>query len=134
MGRSTTASTIPSNSTIPSALHLPIQHHWPHIATMYQKTSIEDLVPQRFFVPQSRGGDGGGGQWLVRMEGCPGVWSVCLPLLDFPSTIKVQKFYSCIGSPGWSRKKGRKRVGCVCVLVPQNEQNCTNIGTTQTRQ
>ena len=42
--------------------------------------------------------------------------SVKLPLHN-----KVQKFSSGIGSPGWSRKKGRKTVvvcgGVVCVLA-----------------
>ena len=32
----------------------------------------------------------------------------------FPCTIKVQKFSSGTGSPGWSREKGRKMVVCVC--------------------
>ena len=36
-------------------------------------------------------GDGGGGHWLVRMEWCPAGWSVCLPLLIFPCTIKSRK-------------------------------------------
>ena len=33
-------------------------------------------------------GDGGGGHCLVRMEWRPAWWSVCLPLLIFPCTIK----------------------------------------------
>jgi len=33
-------------------------------------------------------GDGGGGHWLVQMEWCPEGWSVRLPLLIFPCTIK----------------------------------------------
>jgi len=33
-------------------------------------------------------GDGEGGHWLVRMEWRPAGWSVCLPLLIFPCTIK----------------------------------------------
>jgi len=33
-------------------------------------------------------GDGRGGHWLVRMEWRPAGWSVCLPLLIFPCTIK----------------------------------------------
>jgi len=43
-------------------------------------------------------GDGGGGHW---MEWHRAGWLVCLPLLIFPSGT---------GSPGWSRKKGRKTV------------------------
>jgi len=55
------------------------------------------------------GGDGGGGHWLVRLEWCPARWSVCLPLLIFPCTIKsLQKFSSGTSWPGWSWKKGRR--------------------------
>ena len=36
--------------------------------------------------------------------------------VSFPLHHKVQKFSSGTGSPGWSRKKGRKAV-VVCVLV-----------------
>ena len=61
------------------------------------------------------------------MEWRPAGWSVCLPLLISPCTIKssvnlslhhkVQKFSSGTGSPGWSEKKGRKMV--VVVVVPR---------------
>jgi len=60
-------------------------------------------------------GDGRGGHWLVRMEWRPAGWSVCLPLLIFPCTIKSIKFSSGTGSPGWSQKKGRITVVCVWV-------------------
>jgi len=59
-------------------------------------------------------GDGGDGHWLVQMEWRPAGWSVCLPLLIFPCTIKSRSS-SGTGSPGWSRKKGSKM--CVCVSV-----------------
>jgi len=36
----------------------------------------------------SNRGDGGGGYWLFRMEWHPARWSVCLPLLIFPCTMK----------------------------------------------
>jgi len=35
--------------------------------------------------------------------------------VNLPLHHKVQKFSSGTGSPGWSRKKGRKTVVCVCV-------------------
>jgi len=64
-----------------------------------------------------RHGHGRGWHWLVRIEWRPAGWSVCLPLLiKIPLHHKVQKFSSGIGSPGWSRKKGRKMV--VVVVVP----------------
>jgi len=52
-------------------------------------------------------GDSGGGHWLVRMEWHPSRWSVYLPLLIFPCTIKSR---SSLLAPGWSLKKGRKMV------------------------
>ena len=44
-------------------------------------------------------GDGGGRHWLVWLEWHPAEWSVCLPLLIFPYTVK-QKFSSGTDSPG----------------------------------
>jgi len=35
--------------------------------------------------------------------------------VNLPLHHKVQKFSSCTGSPGWSRKKGRKMVVVVVV-------------------
>jgi len=61
-------------------------------------------------------GDGGGGH-LVRMEWRPAGWSVCLPLaISLHLYHKVHKFSSDTGSPGWSRKKGRKTVVVVILL------------------
>jgi len=37
--------------------------------------------------------------------------------VNLPLHHKVQKFSSGTGSPGWSRKKGRKTVVCMCVCV-----------------
>ena len=37
--------------------------------------------------------------------------------VNLPLHRKVQKFSSGIGSRGWSQKKGRKMVVCVCVCV-----------------
>jgi len=38
--------------------------------------------------------------------------------VNLPLHHKVQKFSSGTGSPGWSRKKGRKTVVVVVVMVP----------------
>jgi len=46
-------------------------------------TSVGDRFLEILFM-----GDSGGGHWLVRMEWLPARWSVCLPLLIFPCTIK----------------------------------------------
>jgi len=61
-------------------------------------------------------GDGGDGQWLVRMEWRPAGLSVCLPV-NLLLHHKVQKFSSGTGSPGWSQKKGRKTVVVVVVFI-----------------
>ena len=48
-------------------------------------------------------GASGGGQWLVRMEWRPAGWSVCLPLLIFPCTIKSRSSLLALahlGGPG----------------------------------
>jgi len=45
-------------------------------------------------------GDGGGGHWLVRMEWRPAGWSVCLPLLIFPCTIKSRSSLLAPAHPG----------------------------------
>jgi len=37
--------------------------------------------------------------------------------VNLPLHHKVQRFSSGTGSPGWSRKKGRETVVCVCVCV-----------------
>jgi len=58
---------------------------------------------------QKYGEDGGGGQWLVRMEWRPVGWSVSASV-NLPLHHKIQKFSSGTGSPRWSRKKGRKTV------------------------
>jgi len=60
--------------------------------------------------------DGGGGHWLVWMEWRPAGWSVCLPLLIFPYTIKSRSFSSGTGSPGYSQKKGCKMVVVVVTM------------------
>ena len=72
------------------------------------------LVGRKGIRSVKKWGDGGGGHWLVRMEWRPAGWSVCLPLLIFPCTIKVQKFSSATGLPGWFRKKGHKTVVVWC--------------------
>jgi len=79
-------------------------------------------------------GDDGGGHWLVRMEWRPAGWSVCLPLLIFPCTMKSRSSLLALTHPG-DPGKGRKTVVVVvwwrwsviwcalpgsCVTVTQN--------------
>jgi len=61
---------------------------------------------------------GYGGRWaLVSPDGVAPSWMFGVPAsINLPLHHKVQKFSSGTGSPGWSRKKGRKMV--VVVVVP----------------
>jgi len=44
--------------------------------------------------------------------------------VNLPFHHKVQKFFSGIGSPGWSRKKGRKMVVVVWCTVVRIKTEC----------
>jgi len=57
-------------------------------------------------------GDGGGGHWLVRMEWCPAGWSVCLPLLIFPCTVKSRSSLLAPAHAGGPGKRAVKRLWC----------------------
>jgi len=54
-------------------------------------------------------GDGGGGHWLVQMEWRPAGWSVFLPLLIFPCTIKSRSSLLAPAHSGGPRKRAEKR-------------------------
>ena len=57
-------------------------------------------------------GDGGGGNWLVQMEWCPAGWSVCLPLLISPCTIKSRSSLLAPAHPVGPGKRAVKRLWC----------------------
>jgi len=61
--------------------------------------------------------DGGGGHWLVWMEWHSQMVGVSASV-NLPLHHEVHKFSSCTGSPGWSRKKGRKTVVVVVFGPP----------------
>jgi len=61
--------------------------------------------------------DGGGGHWLVRMEWCPAGWSVCLPLLIFPCTIKSGSSLFAPVHPIGTGKRAIKWLWCGVVEV-----------------
>ena len=60
---------------------------------------------------------GGGGHWLVRMEWRPGGWSVCLPLLIFPCTIKSRSSLLAPAHPGGPGKRAIIRLWCGTVEI-----------------
>ena len=84
--------------------------------------------------PEKSGGGGGGGHRLVEMEWRPAGWSMCLPLLIFPCTIKSRSslLTSDTDSPGWSRKKGRKTFVVWWWCVTDWNSRVTTITTTTT--
>jgi len=55
-------------------------------------------------------GDDGGGHCLVRMEWRPAGWSVCLPLLIFPCTIKSRSPLLAPAHLGGPEKRAVKRL------------------------
>jgi len=61
------------------------------------------------------GEDGGGGHWLVRIEWRLSGWSVCLPLLISPYTMKSRSSLLAPADPGGPRKRAIKWF-CVCVV------------------
>ena len=62
-------------------------------------------------------GDGGGGHWLVRTEWRPAGWSVCLPLLIFPCTIKSRSSLLAPAHPGGPVERAVKRLWCGVVVA-----------------
>jgi len=71
--------------------------------------TFESLAAEMLSVLFQTLGDGGGGHWLVQMESCPARWSVCLPLLIFPCTIKSRSSLLAPAHLGGPRN-GRKMV------------------------
>jgi len=63
-------------------------------------------------VGQQELGDGRGGHCLVRMEWRAG-WSVCLPLLIFPCTIKSRSSLLALAHPGGPGKRAVNSRVCV---------------------
>jgi len=61
---------------------------------------------------------------LVRMEWRPAEWSVCLPLLIFPCTIKSRSSLLVPAYPGDPGKRAVKRLWCGVVVV-QKVSNIT---------
>jgi len=70
-------------------------------------------INQEFRIDVHAWGDGGGGHWLVQMEWCPAGWSVCLPLLIFPCTMKSRSSLLAPAHPDGPGKRAVKRLWCV---------------------
>jgi len=68
------------------------------------------------------GDDGGGGHWLVWMEWRPARWSVCLPPLIFPCTIKSRSSLLALAHPDGPGKRAVKRCGGVVWYNSHNDR------------
>jgi len=73
---------------------------------------IDIFKRSKYVLSELNGGDGGGGNWLVRMEWRPAGWSVCLPLLIFPCTIKSRSSLLAVAHPGGPGKRAVKWLWC----------------------
>ena len=68
-------------------------------------------------------GDDGGGHCLVRMEWRPARWSVCLPLLIFPCTIKSRSSLLAPAHPDGRRKRAVKWLRVCDYIIMHNNNN-----------
>jgi len=64
----------------------------------------------RLYLAPKIWGDGGGAHWLVRIEWHPARWSVCLPLLISPCTVKSRSSLPAPAHPGGPRWSEVSRV------------------------
>jgi len=70
----------------------------------YAFSALKLLVGRQEGHSACKNGDGGGGHCLVRMELRPAGWSVCLPLVIFPCTIKSRGSLMAPAHPGGPEK------------------------------
>jgi len=94
-------------STINSIKNMNI-HNKTHI---YVATKVRTKVILSQLTAVARG-DGGGRYWLVQMKWRPAGWSVCLPLLIFPYTIKSRSSLLAPAHPGGPGKRAVKWLWC----------------------
>ena len=88
------------------------EHRGPDIVVVQKHSALMLLVGRQegHLACKKIWGDGGGGHWLVRMMWHPAGWSVFLPLLIFPYTIKSSSSVLAPAHPGGPRKKAYKMV------------------------
>jgi len=72
--------------------------------------------------PACKKWDGGGGHWMVRMVWRPDGWSVCLPLLIFPCTIKSRSSLLAPAHPGGPGKRAVKWLWWWHAIITENQQ------------
>jgi len=90
------------------------------LCTLIAFSALSLLVGQQEGHPacKKHGEDGGGGHWLVRMKWRPAGWSVCLPLLIFPCTIKSSSSLLALAHLGGPGKRAVERL---CMVLMHTE-------------
>jgi len=123
--------------SVPTLLHRPecnlgygsrcplVGHYWADLQSVHGIRSYDNIHVCKLIALDTanvynKWGDGGGGHCLVWMEWHPAGWSVCLPLLIFPYTMKSRRSLLAPAHLGYHGKKGSKTVvvwcgGCKCV-------------------
>jgi len=88
-------------------------------------SSAYDSAFQSFVLTKYLGG--GGGHWLVWIEWCPAGWSVCLPLLIFPCTIKSKSSILAPAHLGGPGRRAIKQLWWYLSQYPVNRQHAAAI-------
>jgi len=83
------------------------------------------LVGRQEGHPACKNGGGGGGHWLIWMEWRPAGWSLCLPLLIFPCTIKSRSSLLALAHRVVPEKRAVKQLWWWCLLnhTSHNDDN-----------
>ena len=116
----------PKPSTLFPWYHQRFQPHYYGITVAFSALTL--LVERQEGHPACKKIEhGGGGHWLVWMEWRPAGWSVCLPLLIFPCTIKSRSSLLAPAHPGGPGKRAVKRL-CVLWDYCSHHQGCTQGG------
>ena len=87
-----------------------------HFRDVMSQRHYESIYTTAFYFRCFQSHEGGWWRWaLVSPDGvAPSRMVGVSASVNLPLHHKVQKFSSGTGSPGWSQKKGRKMVVCVC--------------------
>ena len=90
------------------------------LTTIKQLSSLETITEYSVVLSSSTKIWGGWWRWArVSLDGVAPSRMVCVSAsVILPLHHKVQKFSSGTGSPGWPRKKGRKKVVVYVVVLP----------------
>jgi len=98
----------------------------PNLNALVAFSALTLLVGWQEGHPACKKWDGGGGHCLVRMEWLPAGWSVCLPLVIFPCTIKSRSCLLAPAHPGGPRKRAVKWL-CVFFMLSAANRHIADI-------